>query len=176
MRDANSVEFLKKLKALADRGVGGERDSAQKLLEKLMVKYHVQEADLSDEQLEDYDFHYHNKYEKSLLVQTISKFAHGRKVFRYTCGKGSRTIRIVRCTKAEALQIQIAYDFYVELWNEELDVFLEAFIRKHDILDSSPGANQVEISEEHLERLAAMMAGLQDRPLNKMLESGERDS
>lgn len=40
---ANREEILRKLKALADRGVGGEKVNAEELLKKMMAKYGVTE-------------------------------------------------------------------------------------------------------------------------------------
>lgn len=62
--DEKKKELLRKLQALAQRGVGGEKEGAQKKLEELMEKYGVEEADLTDEVEEDNDFFYKNKFEK----------------------------------------------------------------------------------------------------------------
>lgn len=40
---SNKAELLKKIKALADRGVDGERESAQTLLARLMEQYGISE-------------------------------------------------------------------------------------------------------------------------------------
>lgn len=40
---SNKTEVLQKLKALAERGVGGEKANAQALLDKLMAKYDIKE-------------------------------------------------------------------------------------------------------------------------------------
>ena len=41
---SNKAELLKKIKALADRGVDGERESAQTLLARLMEQYGISET------------------------------------------------------------------------------------------------------------------------------------
>jgi hypothetical protein len=173
MSDQRNLELLQKLKALAERGEGGEKETAQKMLEKLMVKYGVEEADLSDDKLEDHDFRFHTKYEKRILKQVMYKVADGRDTYTYRYGDGSRTTYGITCTKAEALQIQIEYEFYVNLWYEELDFFLRAFIQKHSIFDLKPGHATSEISEEDLMRMMSMMQGMKDATLNPMLEEGE---
>ena len=47
--DDKKKQLLNKLKTLAERGIGGEKETAQRKLEELMRKYGVEEADLSDE-------------------------------------------------------------------------------------------------------------------------------
>ena len=45
--------MLNKLKALAERGVGGEKETAQRKLQELMEKYEIDENDLSDDKKEN---------------------------------------------------------------------------------------------------------------------------
>ena len=47
--ESKKIEMIKKVKALANRGVGGEKEDAAKLLEKLMKKYGIEEADISED-------------------------------------------------------------------------------------------------------------------------------
>lgn len=71
--DEKKLELMKKLMALAERGVGGEKEGAQKKLEQLMKKYKIEEADLTEEKTEDFDFRYKNEFEKRLLRQLFYK-------------------------------------------------------------------------------------------------------
>lgn len=49
---SNKAELLKKIKALADRGVDGERESAQTLLTRLMEQYGISETEIEEERRE----------------------------------------------------------------------------------------------------------------------------
>lgn len=73
MIDEKKIELIKKLQRLAERGVGGEKEGAQKKLQQLMKKYDIEESDLSDDKLEDHEWKYHNDFELRLLKQTIYK-------------------------------------------------------------------------------------------------------
>lgn len=117
MIDEKKRELLKKLQALAERGVGGEKEGAQRKLEQLMKKYGLEDADLSEDEEEDHDFKYHNEFEKQLLRQIFYKIVPDFRshTYYYTHGKGSKSTYGIRCTKAQALQIQIEYDFYCDL-------------------------------------------------------------
>ena len=63
MIDEKKIELIKKLQRLAERGVGGEKEGAQKKLQQLMKKYDIEESDLSDDKLEDHEWKYHNDFE-----------------------------------------------------------------------------------------------------------------
>lgn len=176
MVDQKKMEILKKLRALAERGVGGEKEGAQKKLDQLMKKYNIQEMDLSDELEEDHDFRYHNEYEKILLRQLFYKIVPDfkSKAYSYKYGRGSKTTLGVSCTKAQALQIQIEYEFYRDLWKEEIDFFMEAFIQKHRIFaepTEGGGTDESEMSMVDLLRMAAMMEGMQNKSVKPLLES-----
>ena len=49
MSDLKKQVLIKKIKALAERGEGGEKEGAQKKLRELMQKYGIEDLDLSDD-------------------------------------------------------------------------------------------------------------------------------
>ena len=51
----DKLELLQKIKALAEKGQGGEKINAQKILAQLMEKYNISETELSDEVLKEFD-------------------------------------------------------------------------------------------------------------------------
>ena len=118
MMNQKKIDFLKKLKNLAEQGVGGEKETAQKKLKQLMQKYNVEEEELSDDTEEKYEFTFHGEFERRLLLQVGYKIL-GKKIkkkmYEYKKGAGKRTTRIIECTKAEALQIRIEHEFYCDL-------------------------------------------------------------
>lgn len=80
-------EMLKKLRALALRGIDGEKEQAQAILEKLMKKYDITFGELDEEELNEYEFEFHGKEQKVLLRQTIYKVTNDRSSmwgFKYT--------------------------------------------------------------------------------------------
>ena len=52
----DKTALLKKVRALAERGVGGEKDAAAKTLEKLMKKYGISDEELAEETAERVEF------------------------------------------------------------------------------------------------------------------------
>lgn len=173
MVDEKKLELMKKLQALAERGVGGEKEGAQRKLEELMKKYNIEEEDLSDEKQEDFEFKYRTPFEEKLLRQLFYKIVpdYRSKTYRYNWGRGSKSTYGIHCTKAEGLQIQIEYDFYKELWKEEEAFFFDCFIQKHRIFSMKPTERSSEqMSLEELIRMMQMMGAMQDKSMHMMIE------
>lgn len=61
---SNKTELLQKIKALADRGVEGERESAQAILSRLMEQYGISEAELEEDRRETAWFAYSQEIER----------------------------------------------------------------------------------------------------------------
>ena len=55
----DKTALLKKVRALAEHGVGGEAENAEKLLARMMKKYGISEAELDEETRVRHDFTYH---------------------------------------------------------------------------------------------------------------------
>lgn len=168
MTDSKKMELLKKLKALAERGEAGERDTAQRKLAELMEKYGVKDADLSDEKLDDAEFRYKDAFEEKILQQTFYKVNHERVVYVYTNSR--KKVLVWRCTKAEAIQAGIEYEFFRDLWRDEVQLFLKAFIQKHSIFRTDPDAPSSEIDEKVYLRMCVMMQGMKDKQPTLRLE------
>lgn len=165
--ESKKIELIKKVKALADRGVGGEKEDAAKLLEKLMKKYGIEEADISEDIEEIQSFSYHGEFERRLLLQIFYKhFPDIRsRVRTLPYGKGSRSTFLVSCTKAQGIEIAIEFDFYRELWKEEVNFFYKAFLHKHDIFPQEAHEHPSELSLKDSYRMKMMMEGLSDKTL-----------
>jgi hypothetical protein len=148
-----SLSRLKKLKALAERGVGGEKENAQMLLERLCDKYQISpdQVESSDEKKLRWFRYRKGPALRKLLAQCIFK----------TLGKDSKTFGhahtrarefAAECTAAEGIEIELDYDFYADALQKEMTRMLEMFIQKNSIfppnvdLDSSGK----EISEEDM--------------------------
>lgn len=67
------LQRLERVKALAERGVGGEKENAEALLNRLMAKYGISEEDIEDTAERDYFIRYHNFWERKLIVQVLHR-------------------------------------------------------------------------------------------------------
>lgn len=172
------VEQIKKVKKLAEEGVGGERENAKVLLEKLLKKYKITLDELAEEKKTLYKFKYKTLFEKKILIQCIAKFApdveNAKLIFD---DKGKLRINIigVELTKIQFLDVEAATKFYSKLFTKELELFYMAFISKHDIFrerDKNELVEESTLSPEEIEAIIHMMNGLSDnfyKP-NKRLE------
>lgn len=131
----NKETLLLKVKALAERGEGGEATAAAATLERLMKKYGITETDLDDEKRDDCEFRYSKPFEDRLLAQVIYMVMGDVPVYHW---KGSRAkVKIVACTKAEKLEIETAFDFYRHHLEDGLNKYYSAFIQREGIFPDS---------------------------------------
>lgn len=171
MPEDRKIELLRKIRVLAERGDRGERIAAQAQLERLMKKYGVHEADLSNEALGIHWFKVSGKYEKKLLYQIAFKIRSTYNAYTHRAGPGKRSELGIECTDAEALQIQIELEFFSRLLDEEFDLFYLAFLHKHHIFPDDPPPNEgnKNLTRDQIVRMAAMINGMQDATLRKMI-------
>lgn len=160
----DKAALLKKIRALAERGVGGEADNAEEILRRLMEKYGVSEDELDEEERRRHDFEYHGKEQEKLLRQVVYKVTGGyayNLVYRAS-GRKVKTRIGADCTAAEKLEIEFLFDFYTRLWERERDAFLSAFIQKHRIFTIRDDIEPQEVSREELLKMQALMLGMSD--------------
>lgn len=160
----DKAALLKKIRALAERGVGGEADNAEEILRRLMEKYGVSEDELDEEERRRHDFEYHGKEQEKLLRQVVYKVTGGyayNLVYRAS-GRRVKTRLGADCTAAEKVEIEFLFDFYTRLWERERAAFLSAFIQKHRIFAIRDDIEPQEVSREELLKMQALMLGMSD--------------
>lgn len=120
----DKTALLKKIRALAEHGVGGEAENAEKLLARMMKKYGISEAELDEETRVRHDFTYHGGEEKKILRQVVYKVTGGYAYeLVYTAsGRKVRTQLGADCTPAEKVEIEYLFDFYKRLWEKEAEL------------------------------------------------------
>lgn len=174
MNHEDQVERLKKVYALALKGSDGEKDAAAALLDKLLKKYNISEADLSDVNVQDFHVEYHGKEQLKLLVQVVYKVTNNDSCITPLYSKSRRRCQTkvnVECTKAQIVDIRLLFDFYTHLFNEEKDMFLTAFVHKHQLYGQpKPGDEKRQYSVDDLIKIRRFMDGMQDATPNKRIE------
>lgn len=175
----NKKERLKKLYELAMRGVGGEKEQAQAILNKLLKKYAMTLDELDEEIINDYELEYHGKEQGTLLMQTVYRVTDDKNSFYhlwYThSGRKCKTRLGVRCTAAQKAEIEFLFDFYTRVWEKEREALLQAFIQKHRIFGNlKDGEKPKECSLEELEKMYALMSGLSNEQPLLQIEGGTK--
>lgn len=163
-----NIELIRKLQALADRGVGGEKETAQKKLTLLIEKYGISESELDESKIKEHRIKYRGRYEKKLLVQVIYARGLRDEIYVPVCGKGMKSEFILKSTDSEAMQIRIEFDFYRQLFEEETDFLYECFLNKHGIFP--PNTKCVSIDRAAAEMMLSMMSALKDRNFTERIE------
>lgn len=162
------LELAKKLKALADRGVGGEQKNAVAKLHALLEKNGLTAQDLEDEKLSHEMFEYKNG-EKVIFAHIIWR-ACGERV-RLFGRKRKRNAFIIECTHAQKIEILAMQELYRRAYQKELKLFVKAFILQNDLgTDGEPGAPSPPMSLEERLKLANMMKGIDKQRAYKQLE------
>lgn len=154
--DKHLNELLVKLQNLAERGVGGEKETAKKKLAKLLKENGLTENDLNEQTEHYYLFKYKDALNKRLLMQCIFKTMGAANDISIYRTKGKRNKLGIYCTPAQKLEIDLDFEFYSALFEQEADIFMSAFIDKQDIYPKDApvlSINSEELNSEDIEKL-----------------------
>lgn len=187
----DKMKILNNLNELAKRGVGGEKENAEKLLEKLLKKYNMTIEEIEqDVPKTRYIVRSENKsnfdYEKTLIDQLLYKIKPDAvtRVFTYRKIKRNRLTTIVDLTDAEWLMFQYEFSIYKDALEKDLGLFMSAFISKNHIYPSAEQTKDLEndaidISEKYskseLTKIAMMSNGIERAQINKSIGDGSKD-
>lgn len=153
----NKKDLLRKLKALAEKGVGGEKINARKKLEALMQKNGITEDELDEETIIECVFDYSSVRERRLLGQ----IAYGRRKRRFGC----------KATLAQKIEIEFLFDFYKRLYKREEEFFFDTFIQKHELYGRLEDGEEPErLSKQDAIKMGALMQGMSDEAPRRQIE------
>lgn len=127
------INKLKKIKALAERGVGGERKTAMRMYEELKARYDIKDEEIMLDKVSLHWFGYKNDLEEDLLTQIFYKVTGSPSYHRYTGEYSRRKKRGCDCTEIEAAEITLLFSFYREELKREIDAFMIAFKNGNDL-------------------------------------------
>lgn len=164
----SKAKLLQKVKALAEKGFGGEKENAQAILARLMHKYGITEAELNEDQRECAWFPYSDWLQKKLLAQIITKTL-GKDCSLYKFGR-KKTVGAY-CTTAERIEIEANYEFFKVCMTQELDMFFTAFIHVNDLFPPDADIREADTAEEaaRAKKAAMMMMGMETYTRHKGL-------
>lgn len=164
------LELAKKLKMLAEKGSGGEKLNAEMMLKKLMEKHGFTMQDIEgEEKLYHYfkvgakDRFLFDQVASTVLGSTFSIFGDQRK----------RGYLVLEVTAAEAIEIENKYDFYLQMFETEYEIFKSAFIRANNLYPKDSAEIKLsDLSAEEIEKhkKTIMMANSMDaKPYQRRL-------
>lgn len=160
---SKSIQLAKKLKALAERGVGGEKINAEKMLRDLMRKHDISDSDLSSDCRSFMTFKM-KVHQRTFYIQIII-FVMGVDTKTYST-RGSRTKVHVECTEMQYIEIAATFNYFWSEYEKDLDVFYSAWIQKNRLIPSDGGY----MSEEDVDpKMMEMMKSIDKRSKNKLI-------
>lgn len=163
--DKKLEERLRKLAALASGGVGGEKESAQRFLDRLLDENGLTLADLEEKSVVEGAFVYTDESEKALLVQIICVCLNTDRISS-EINRKLKTLYL-KTTKMQRLEIQLMFDHYKALLRQEFKFFIEAFFYKNNLYPSADfnnnSASGITIETMIRARKVASMARLLER-------------
>jgi len=124
------LELVRKVKRLADRGVGGEAESAKIKLERLYEKYNLTDADFIELQ-ESYNRYFiiRHSFDKKLLSNLICMIL---ETPSFACGESNNTMRI-KLTDEQYNNILHAYEYYQKMFDDYSKYLMQAIISRNAI-------------------------------------------
>lgn len=172
----NKEALLQKIKALAERGIDGEKENANDILQQLMLKYEITEEEIIEDAERIEWFRYHDEFEKRILMQIIYMVTGKRS--SGCIGQRTKKKRGIICTTAEKIEIDLNFNFFLDAAKKELDTFFTAFANKNSLFpdDKKNTLKQIgELSEEEKKRqfkAGLMQESMEKYTIKKMIEAG----
>lgn len=166
------IELAKKIKALADKGIGGEKTTAEKMLNDLLKKHNLTIEEIEGEILQEFYFMINDKHLWTLLYQIIKGVNVNIKCYGEIPKDKIKEFQLkgnylVDCTVSEYVEIEAKYDFFSRLYKSELDTFLMAFIEANNLGVDNPARECKELTREEYEEL------LRIKDLAKKIKKGD---
>lgn len=185
MKREEILDRLRKMKQLADRGVGGERENAERLLSEIAEQYGINLADIEEERLEDFFVTLIESWKHDMLSQLCALkrqelkregvSLEGDRMSAWKC-RGRNISKVKNCTKAEWLELMAKLKVLARDYKRQLGNYYHAFLMANNLLvEPEDDEEEKELSREdrsRLFRIAQMAHGIEKSQLNKQLTFG----
>ena len=114
----DKIELLKKIKALAEQGIDGEKSNATELYNKLLKQYNILETDLNEDTRKEYEYFY--KYLNEIYIYlNITEYVRGVKDNLIRINK-KRKILYIYLTDTEKKLFDIVLNFYKPYFDKKI--------------------------------------------------------
>lgn len=143
------IELAKKLKALADKGVGGEKENAAEKLQALLQKHGLTIEDIEGEKVKEFTFHVTEEQRTffyQILANVLGKTPDVKQWTKNPSAigvkdKNWKNAKFIHVTPAEYIEIKEKFEFYYSEYRKEESIFYSAFIQKNALWRKSTGEN-----------------------------------
>ena len=154
--------LLTKLQALVERGEGGEKENATRMLYELMEKHGITMDEFDKEKKKEQTLRYAGK-DKTFVEQIIASEFPTLIIYYYKRKYSRAKVLFLRyLTDTELNFIKAKIDFYWKIYNEEskknAKIFYKAFIHKNDLgVCSSAKDDETQMTPEQMEEIWKIM-------------------
>lgn len=132
----NINEKIKKLRELVERGIDGEAENAQRLLNAIIEKYGIKINEIDEEKEKCYSFYHKNQNERTLILQIIAVIKNTQKVTSFSKNNDRRHIYF-ELTQSQYICACELIDWHVKQMRKEFDemkrLFSTSYICKHNL-------------------------------------------
>lgn len=124
------IELAKKIKALAEKGKGGERNAAKEKLERICQKYNISESELSiSDVTKNYYIVINDSNERELLINVCCMIL-DVPGFKW---KEKNNCICIHITQTEYENINSAFEYYRDMYNDYKRYLMQGIISRHAI-------------------------------------------
>lgn len=173
MNDENVKARIRKLLALAERGVGGEKETANRMLNKMLDRHGMTLDDLRDDRRSLHPVKCANAFERRLVSQIISKVQNSPSPKVFKVGRACLTVHI-EVTPAELVEFSIHWEALRKDLAKCLGNAYVAFVHTNNLFPADPGdAVDEPMTPERMadiEAITAMMRGMEPTAVHHRLE------
>ena len=170
------IERMKKILALARRGVGGEKVTAEAMLAKLLAKYSMTIADLESEAqpVERREFKYSTEFERRLLSQIVASVLGTRSIAAWR-RRGKKVVQF-ELTALQYAEVDVRYNAYRAPLRKELDKaatrVYAAFVQANDLgvgTDDDDDVQAPDMDWDELEAILALTRTIRPTPIRRQI-------
>lgn len=177
--DDKIIELAKKLHALAERGVDGEKEAAAKMLDRMMKKHKLTMEMLIGSDVKEHKFKVLATDKKFFIQIVASIMGRNADLYSYVNEKGKYRNLTLNCTAADAVLVEAKFAFFKKAYEKEQAVFYRAFIQQNRLYtkpdDNDEGEDDEPLTPEQkaeLYRMAQMMQGMDRHIFTKQIGNG----
>ena len=124
------IELAKKIKSLAEKGKGGERNAAKEKLERICQKYNISESELStSEETKNYYIVINDSNERELLINVCCMIL-DVPGFKW---KEKNNCICIHINQPEYENINSAFEYYRDMYNDYKRYLMQGIISRHAI-------------------------------------------
>lgn len=124
------LELVRKVKKLADKGVGGEASAAKIKLKKLYEKYNLTDSDFVElQEVSNRYFIFRHTFDKQLLSNLTCMILESP---TFSCGENNNVLRI-KMTDEQYDNVTEAFEYYKKMFDEYSKYLMQAIISRNAI-------------------------------------------